>query len=85
MYKCDNKCNPFEKLSNIYSLKNFPFFYRIKKHLGVMRKKLNDHENGEFSCHGDLKTKELKLNVSVDMFKNEVNLTCLETLTYWCQ
>eukprot|EP00073_Rattus_norvegicus_P043658 XP_017445699.1 PREDICTED: ankyrin repeat domain-containing protein 26-like isoform X3 [Rattus norvegicus] len=45
----------------------------IKKHLGVMRKKLNDHENGEFSCHGDLKTKELKLNVSVDMFKNEIH------------
>ncbi|XP_052030885.1 ankyrin repeat domain-containing protein 26-like [Apodemus sylvaticus] len=45
----------------------------IKKHLGVMRKKLNDHENGEFSCHGDLKTKELEVNVSVDMLKNEIH------------
>ncbi|XP_051003134.1 ankyrin repeat domain-containing protein 26-like [Acomys russatus] len=45
----------------------------IKKHLGIMRKKLNDHENGEFSCHGDLKTKELEMNISVDMLKNEVH------------
>uniref|UniRef100_A0A8C6IB25 Predicted gene, 32916 n=1 Tax=Mus spicilegus TaxID=10103 RepID=A0A8C6IB25_MUSSI len=45
----------------------------IKKHLGVMRKKLNDHENGEFSCHGNLKTKEQEVNVSVDMFKNEIH------------
>lgn len=56
------------------------YFCRIKKHLGVMRKKLNDHENGEFSCHGNFKTKEQEVNVSVDMFKNEVNLICLETL-----
>eukprot|EP00072_Mus_musculus_P066202 XP_017167965.1 PREDICTED: ankyrin repeat domain-containing protein 26-like [Mus musculus] len=45
----------------------------IKKHLGVMRKKLNDHENGEFSCHGNFKTKEQEVNVSVDMFKNEIH------------
>ncbi|XP_031243989.1 ankyrin repeat domain-containing protein 26-like isoform X4 [Mastomys coucha] len=45
----------------------------IKKHLGVMRKKLNDHENGEFSCQGDLKTKEHDMNVSVDMLKNEIH------------
>ncbi|XP_059123705.1 ankyrin repeat domain-containing protein 26-like [Peromyscus eremicus] len=48
-------------------------FTEIKKHLGVMRKKLNDHENGEFSCHGDLKTKELEVNISVDMLKNEIH------------
>lgn len=40
-----------------------------------MRKKLNGHENGEFSCQGDLKTKELEVNTSVDMLKNEVILT----------
>ncbi|XP_076798006.1 uncharacterized protein LOC117716854 [Arvicanthis niloticus] len=45
----------------------------IKKHLGVTRKKLNDHEKGEFSCHGNLKTKELEVNVSLDMLKNEIH------------
>lgn len=44
-----------------------------------MRKKLNDHENGEFRCHRDLQTKELEVNISMDMLKNEVILTCLET------
>ncbi|XP_055483672.1 ankyrin repeat domain-containing protein 26-like [Psammomys obesus] len=45
----------------------------IKKHIGIMRNKLNDHENGEFSCHGDLKTKEFEMNISVNMFKNEIH------------
>ncbi|XP_051047959.1 ankyrin repeat domain-containing protein 26-like [Phodopus roborovskii] len=48
-------------------------FTEIKKHLRVMRKKLNDHENGEFSCHRDLKTKELEVNISMDMLKNEIH------------
>lgn len=74
--------NPFEKLS-IYCLKtshtDSVHFCRIKKHLEVMRKKLNDHENRELSCHKDLKTKELEVNTSMDMMKNEVILTCLQT------
>ncbi|XP_060222901.1 ankyrin repeat domain-containing protein 26-like [Meriones unguiculatus] len=45
----------------------------IKKHMGIMRNKLNDHENGEFSCHGDLKTKEFEMNISVNVFKNEIH------------
>ncbi|XP_040587246.1 ankyrin repeat domain-containing protein 26-like [Mesocricetus auratus] len=48
-------------------------FTEIKKHLEVMRKKLNDHENRELSCHKDLKTKELEVNTSMDMMKNEIH------------
>lgn len=39
-----------------------------------MKRKLNDHENGEFSYHGALKAKELEVNISVDVLKNEVIL-----------
>ncbi|XP_057634718.1 ankyrin repeat domain-containing protein 26-like [Chionomys nivalis] len=65
------KCSLDQKKSKNEELERE--FTEIKKHLEIMKRKLNDHENGEFSCHGDLKAKELEVNISVDVLKNEIH------------
>ncbi|XP_049999102.1 ankyrin repeat domain-containing protein 26-like [Alexandromys fortis] len=65
------KCSLDQKKSKNEELERE--FTEIKKHLEIMKRKLNDHENGEFSCHGDLKVKELEVNISVDVLKNEIH------------